>query len=383
MTIENSDTLKATPQAKQYHRLKITLSIISFAVEIIFLLVLILTPISQIMADFGRAFSHLFIIQNAVYLIIFLVISELISLPIAWLRGHHLERRFGLSKQSSHAWFKDHGKAFLLNAVFTLALVEILYVFLHVGGQWWWFWTAAAFSLIFIVMVRLAPVLIFPLFFKFTPLPEDVLRLRLENLMRRAGTRISGMFVMDLSRKSNTVNAALAGIGSSRRVILADTLLKQFSDDEVEVVVAHEVGHHLHRHLLKGITMQSAGIFAFLYLIDLIGSQLATRLDFSGLADIAALPVLALTAATAGLLMSPLVNAIMRHFERQADHEAIRLSGLPEAFVSTMRRLASLNMADPSPHPVIEFLFYSHPSIKRRIEFGHRFVHADVHDGDA
>lgn len=361
--------LTASPRAKQYHRRKIMLSVCAALLEIVFLLVLVMTPLSDMMAEAAHRVSGPFAIAVAVYVLIFLAATEALSFPLSWYRGHRLDRAYGLSRQSFVEWLKDHAKAFGLNAAFTLLLVEILYAFLLLGGRWWWAWTGAVFSTIFIILARLAPVLVFPLFFKFTSLPEGSLRQRIERLTKRANAPVNEVFEMNLSRKSNTVNAALTGIGRSRRVILSDTLLRQFSEDEVEVVVAHELGHHIHRHLFKGILLQTLATFAFLFLVDALAARWANALGYSGLQDLAAMPLLALTAAVMGLLGTPLLNIILRAFERQADYQAIHLTQKPQFFVSTMRRLASLNMADPSPHPLVEFLFYSHPSIRRRIEF--------------
>ncbi len=370
-------SMEATPRAKRYHRHKMMLGLAGYLLEAAFLLVLAFSPLSRRIAGIGSGLPGGYAVQLAVYLLIFMFISEFLSMPVAFARGYWLERRYGLSRQTMAGWVADHAKALLLNLVFTLVLAEILYSFLYFGGQWWWVWTGMIFSALFVILARLAPVLIFPLFFKFKPLESGSLRDRLQRLTEKSRTPVTGIFEMDLSRKSNTVNAALAGIGKGRRIILADTLLQRFSEEEIEVVVAHEIGHHHHGHLAKGIALQTASIFLFLFLVDHAASHWAVALHYNGLRDIAALPLLALTAVGMGLIGTPLLNFVLRHFERQADRYSVRLTGMPQAFESTMRRLAAMNLADPSPNSVIEALFYSHPSIQKRLRLAEQMSRGD------
>ncbi|MCX7016669.1 MAG: M48 family metallopeptidase [Candidatus Sumerlaeota bacterium] len=362
-------TMKATPQAKEYHRRKMLLGAAGVGLEFAFFGVVLASGLSAAMGrwalrfDFQSPWLH-----AALYLAFLGVLNEIVFFPLSYARGHWLERKYGLSRQTTREWLSDHAKSVALNAVLMLLLTEILYTFVWGGGRWWWLWTAGAFTLVFVALARLAPVLIFPLFFKFKPIAEGELRERLARLAERAGTAISGIYEMNLSSKSRTVNAALAGLGRTRRIILADTLLERFPVDEVEIVIAHELGHHLKAHLLKGMALQTAMIFLFLWLVDLIAAPAAARLGFAGLGDVGAFPLLALVGAALGVALMPVTNAILRGFERQADRYAIEATGRPETFLAAMRRLGSLNMADPSPHPLVEALFYSHPSIQRRLE---------------
>jgi len=362
--------MTATPRAKRYHRIKLILGGAGVAMEFLFFGALIASGLSAAMGRWAAKLDWAGLwVQTAAYLVLLAALNEAVFFPLAVARGHILERQYGLSRQTMGGWLSDHAKSAALNAALMLLLAEILYAFIRAGGRWWWIWTGLAFSSIFVALARLAPVLIFPLFFKFTPIEQGDLRDRLSRLAQRAGTRLSGIYQMDLSRKSRTVNAALAGLGKTRRIILADTLLERFPNDEVEIVIAHELGHHVKGHLLKGMALQTATIFLFLGLVDLTAGRWARRLGFDGLADVAAFPILALVGAALGVVLMPLINGLLRRFEREADRYAIQASGRPEAFASTMRRLGSLNMADPSPHPLVEALFYSHPSIQRRLAF--------------
>ncbi|MBZ5562134.1 MAG: M48 family metalloprotease, partial [Acidobacteriia bacterium] len=192
-------------------------------------------------------------------------------------------------------------------------------------------------------------------------------------LSNRAGTRVRGVFEWRLSEKSKKANAALVGLGNTRRIILSDTLLADFHEDEVEAVLAHEFGHHVHRHILQGIAIQTAATFLGFCLANIALQWLSDYFGFAGLADFANLPLLALVSTVLSLLLLPAVNAQSRAMERQADAYALKAIPSRSAFVSSMEKLAALNLAERQPHPWIEFLFHSHPSIEKRIAFAQKF----------
>jgi STE24 endopeptidase len=181
------------------------------------------------------------------------------------------------------------------------------------------------------------------------------------------------VFEWKLSEKSKKANAALVGLGNTRRIILSDTLLEQFREDEVEAVLAHEFGHHVHRHLLQGIAAQAVATFLGFYLVDVALFRLSHFFGYAGLADYANLPLLALVATALSLLLLPAVNAHSRAMERQADAYALQTIASKSAFVSSMEKLAALNLAERKPHPWIEFIFHSHPSIEKRVAFAENF----------
>jgi STE24 endopeptidase len=251
--------------------------------------------------------------------------------------------------------------------------VEFLYAAIRHWPEHWWILCAVTFMGFFVLMANLAPVLIFPIFFKFKPLENPSLTERLLELTRRAGTQVKGVFEWKLSEKSNKANAALMGLGNTRRIILSDTLLAKFQDEEVEAVLAHELGHHVHRHIFQMIAIQGAATIAGFYLIHRTLDWLTPHFGFHGAADFANLPLLALVTTVLSLLLLPAVNSYSRTMERQADTYALRAIPSREAFVRSMEKLAELNLAERQPHPWIEFIFHSHPSIQKRIEFAQRF----------
>jgi len=226
-----------------------------------------------------------------------------------------------------------------------------------------------------VVMANLAPVLILPLFYKFTPLPEGELTQRLLALAARAKTKVRGVFTMHVSDKTTTANAALTGLGNTRRIVLGDTMLDRYTPDEIEVVLAHELGHHVHRDIWKLIISQSVLMLGGLYLVNLVLHwAVETQHYYQGLADAATMPLVLLLTAAFGLIVMPLSNGYSRAIEYQADEYALQATQKIEPFKSAMTRLANQNLAEIEPSPVIEFLLHDHPSIGKRLKHADEFA---------
>ena len=194
------------------------------------------------------------------YVLMFSLIMKALSAPFDYL-GFRLEHQYNLSNQKMRSWLWDELKGWLVGLVLGTVFVEIIYAIIRIAPQRWWMIAWAVFVGLFLLMAQLAPVVLFPIFYKFEPLNNDSLRDRLTRLGERAGTRVRGVYEWKLSEKSKKANAALMGMGATRRIILADTLLQNYSDDEIEAVLAHELGHHVRRHIVKGILMQVAITF--------------------------------------------------------------------------------------------------------------------------
>jgi len=224
-----------------------------------------------------------------------------------------------------------------------------------------------AVTLLTVVLARLAPVLIMPLFYRFTPIGEGSLKERILRLCVDAGVRIDGIFSFNLSKNTRKANAAFTGIGRSRRIILGDTLVRDFSEEEIETVFAHELGHYRFGHIRKGIAAGTLLTFTGLFAASLLYAWSLTLFGYASPADLGALPMLAVWLSLFGLVTSPLGNLLSRRHEREADRYAVASTGKREAFVSALRKLGAMNLADPDPHPLVEFLFYSHPPITKRI----------------
>lgn len=290
-----------------------------------------------------------------------------IEFPVAWYQGFALEHRYGLSTQALGRWIGDHVKALLIAAAFAVIGAAIVYATLVWSPRWWWLMAAAIFALGTIVIVRLAPVVLLPLFYAFRPLDRPALTARLVALAERADTHIAGVFEWGLSSHTRKANAALAGMGRTRRILLSDTLLADYSDEEIEVVLAHELAHHVHHDLWRGVALQAALLFSGFFAAHLALMWLGPRLHLSGPSDPAGLPLLLLVGAAWSILLTPLANGLSRAHERRADRYALETTGNVAAFVSAMRRLGQQNMAEERPSQLVQWLFYSHPPIRERI----------------
>ena len=349
------------------------LGIAGFVVDFLFLIAVLVTGWTILFRMWAEKGSTHPALALMIYLLILGLLGKCVSLPLDFVQGYWLEHRYGLSNETFGGWVEDQLKGLAVGGVLGLVALEFLYWTLRRWPVQWWLICAVAFMGFFILLANLAPVIIFPIFFKFKPLENAALSERLMELCRRAKTQVKGVFEWKLSEKSKKANAALTGLGNTRRIILADTLLSSFSDDEVEAVLAHELGHHVHRHIFQGMAMQGAATFLGFYLADVVLRRLTPYFGFRGISDFANLPLLLLVVTGLSLVLLPVVNANSRRMERQAD--AYALSAIPErsVFISSMEKLAEINLAERRPHPWIEFIFHSHPSIEKRVAFAENF----------
>jgi STE24 endopeptidase len=310
----------------------------------------------------------------ALYVVLLGLLNEAISLPFAFYQGVTLERRYGLSTQTTARWWLDHLKAGLLALVFGLIGALILCALIRSNPDRWWILAAAVFTIVMVGLVQLAPVLLLPLFYDFKPLDREALVQRLVALANRAGATVMGVFEWRLSDKTRKANAALTGIGRTRRIIISDTLLTQHSDDEIEVILAHELAHHVHRDIWKGIALETVLIALGFYLADAVLARFAHSFGLAGKADVAALPLLLLAAGAVSIALMPFANALSRAHERRADRYALDMTKNVAAFVSAMKRLGAQNLAEEHPSRLVQVLFYTHPPISARIEAAHAWA---------
>lgn len=289
--------------------------------------------------------------------------------PLSYYSGFVLPHRYGQSNQTLKDWILDGIKGMLIGAPIGLIVLEVLYAFLRSAPDSWWLW-AAGFLLIFnVLLTNLAPVLIMPVFNKYVPLGEEHADLaeRLLRLAKRANTKVRGVFKFDMSKRTNAANAALTGIGNTRRIVLGDTLINEFTPEEIETVLAHELGHHVNHDIPLGILFGTLSTLVSLYLASLALNWAVGELGFTGPADPAALPALMLIFSLYGLITMPAENAFSRWRESLADQYALRATQLPSAMASAMTRLANQNLSEVDPEKWVVFLFHSHPPLEDRI----------------
>jgi len=356
-----------SPEARRYNKILRWLGITDFVVGSAFLILLLITGWTDWLRDFSlrRGFQN-YTLAVFLYLFFLLFISKALGFGFDYY-GFRLERRFQLSTQKFRSWLWDEAKGFLVGLVLGGIVVELLYFMIRQSPQHWWFITWALFMGLFILLAQLAPVVLLPIFYKFEPLDNEDLRRRLVQLSEHAGTQVRGVYRWKLSEKSKKANAALTGLGGTRRIILADTLLDNYAPEEIEAVLAHELGHHVHKHILKSILVQAGTTLLGFWVANWVLHYAVDRHMFEELSDFANLPLLALTATALSLLLMPALNAYSRYNERQADRYAFESIASVEPFISSMNKLALQNLAERTPSKWIEALFHSHPAISKRV----------------
>jgi STE24 endopeptidase len=365
-------------KAKAYARISRRLWLVNTLFSGIYLLVWLLPGWSAALRDWLTARSALFSnpwILIPTFLAIFGSIYSLIDLPLSYYSGFVLPHRFEQSTQSLKDWITDQLKGLAIGAPLGLLMVELLYLALRAAGDLWWLWTVAGLLVLNVLLSNLAPVLIMPIFNKYVPLGVEHKDLaeRLLLLAERAHTRVRGVYKFDMSRRTKSANAALTGMGNTRRIVLGDTLISEFTPDEIETVLAHELGHHVHRDILLLIAFGTVSTLIGFYLASLAMNWAVARFGFMGVSDIAAFPALALILGLYGLVTSPIDNALSRWRERLADEYALSATGKNEAFASAFVRLANQNLGEVDPEPWVVFMFYSHPPLAERIAMAHKW----------
>lgn len=306
-------------------------------------------------------------------LVLALVLSlslALMTLPLGYVRGYVMAHAWGLSTQDAGGWISDQLRGALVAGVIATVSAVAYFGALRWAPGTWWLWGWASFTVLTILLTFLFPVLIAPLFFRFTPLAEGPLRTKVLALGSEAGIDLEEVQVADASRRTTAENAYVAGIGSSKQLVLYDTLLEAGSEEETLFVVAHELGHKVKNHIWKGIAVSSAGLLAGFAFLNWLSQrkELWEWGGATGAGDLRALPLLLVFLVVATLIATPLQSTLSRHHEREADVVALELTEDPATAVRSFRRLAFANLADLDPPRPIVWMLFSHPPIPERIE---------------
>lgn len=340
------------PKASRYHRLKRQAGLLSLVCTI-----LLLAGAVYLRPSFPLL----------VYVLLLVLANEILTLPIAYYRNFVLEQRYELSSAGPGAWLRDELKGFGIAVVLAALGTQVVYALIAWNSVWWWVPAAAFGAAMTLALARLAPVVLLPLFYELAPLERPALNARLVELSARAGVPVLGVFEWGLGARTRRANAALVGSGSTRRILLSDTLLNAYSDDEIEVILAHELAHHVHRDIPKGVLLELVLLLAAGFGASAGINGFWAPLGLRGPADPAGLPVLLLGAGAVMLAATPVVNAFSRANERRADDFALALTGRSDAFVTAMRRLGAQNLTEESPSKTSVWLFHTHPPIAERI----------------
>jgi STE24 endopeptidase len=355
-------------EAKRYGRLELRCALADKALDLAYLAIaafFLARPLDRWLQTFPLLAGNWTLRLSAMFLAVF-ALHVAVSFPLSFYAGHRLEHQFHLSTQTFGRWLWRYTKRTLLAWAFLLAMILGLYWLIWTAGPWWWPTAALAVFIVSVVLGQLAPVLILPLFYKIEKLDSPELNDRFARLASGTGLSIEGVYRMNLSEETQKANAMLAGLGRTRRVLLGDTLLAGFSPDEIEVIFAHEIGHHVCRHIPKIIAVGLVYTLAGFWLCDRLLHVWVAPLDYARL-PIATFPLLMLALTVFGMLIEPLQNVLSRRFERQADRFALDRTGLKEAYQSAFRKLAKSNKDDPNPHWLDVALFHSHPPVAERL----------------
>lgn len=356
-------------QAKQYARIKRQLWLVDQFISLLYALLWLTLAWSTGLRAWLEGFTNNEWLLVAAFASIFAGIYFLLNLPLSYYDGFALPHRYDLSTQSVKDWIVDQLKSIALGAVLGLLVIELVYLALRLTGDAWWLWLTGGALVFSVLLTNLSPILIMPIFNKFTPLGEEHADLaeRLIKLAENAGTKIKGVYKMDMSRRTRQANAALMGTGNTRRIVLGDTLIDEFSADEIETILAHELGHHVHRDIPWMIAFGTLTTAVSFFLVSLAMDWAVQTFGLNGVADPASLPALMILLSLYGLLLMPIENAFSRWRENLADDYALEATGKSQAFASAFTRLANQNLSDVDPQSWVVFLFYSHPPLNARI----------------
>src|SRR6476646_9634642 len=368
MTITEANLHPDTPEAREYNRARRWLELGDLAVSFGFLIVLLATGWTKTLSGLAtRMAPDRYWLDLFFYVMFLSLISKALGFALDFY-GFRLEHRFSLSNQRLFSWLKDEFKGWFLGLIMATVLAEIVYALIRTSPEYWWLFGWLIFMGLFVFFAQIAPVVLFPLFYKFAPLQNDELKARLMRLGERAGTRVRGVYEWKLSEKSKKANAALTGLGNTRRIILADTLLQNYSDDEIEAVLAHELGHHVHKHILKSIAVQAGITLLGFWAANTVLHYAMERSHlFETMSDFANLPLLVMVSTVLSFLLMPILNSYSRFNERQADRYCFQSITSVTPFISSMNKLAEQNLAERQPGKWVEWFFHSHPAIAKRV----------------
>ena len=360
--------------SKKYNNTKLAIGIGKSIVSFIFLYLFISLGYSLKLQNYIQAYTGNHYLVFILFVFAIGIFGSVLFMPINIYTGYYLEHKYNLSNQTFFKYFLENLKSMLVGLVIGIPILLLFFFVINQFADLWWLVFAAAMFLVSVVLSQLFPILIMPIFYKVIPLRDEELKSRISNLAKGAGIKVENVFSFDMSKNTKKANAAFTGLGKTKRIILGDTLLNEYSKDEIETVIAHELGHYKHKHIIKNLIFGTVSSFLTFFVISILYKNSLSWFDFESITQIAALPLLSLWAMIIGLIQSPIGNILSRKYEYEADRYAIESTLKPESFINTLNKLTDQNLGDREPHPFIEWFFYSHPSIKNRINAIRDFV---------
>jgi STE24 endopeptidase len=351
-------------RADRYANIKYALAIADIVYTLLLLALLQLSRVNIALKVLAYVITPIAAVRVALYSAIVFILYSILTFGLDLYRSFVVERYFGLSRQKLSSWVLDYLKGGALNLLMFVVLMESFFFFVRNYPLSWWWMSAALWIFLTVVVARIFPVIVIPLFFKYKKISDEGLRASIFELAKKMRVKILDVFEIDYSKKSLKANAAFVGMGSSRRVLLTDTLLGgKFQNKEIEMILAHEFAHYRYRHLLKMVLMSAAAIILTFYIFFMLDQAGLKAYDLGNLGSWLFLFMLF------QIISAPLVNMIHRKMEANADEAAIRTVGDREAFISMMNKLADQNLAQRKPPLWAKIFFYDHPPIQERIDF--------------
>jgi STE24 endopeptidase len=316
----------------------------------------------------NRFGDGLWYVVNAIYTAVSIFGFAAFMMPFSYYSGYVLEHHYGLSNETFGDWIVDFVKSLLIDLVLATILFSVVYALLRLIPEWWWLAAAVFYILFSVIISTIAPVIIMPLFHKFEPLEEGDLTEAVRKMMDEAGIKVVGVFKWGLEERTTTANAAFAGFGKTKRIILGDTLLSGYSQDEILAILAHEIGHYKNKDSLRLIVTSSFLALLGFFVAHHCLTWLTAYFSLGEIYNIAAAPVFIFSLFVFSLVSMPFSNMHSRRREFAADAYAIEKMGSPEALITSFEKLADQNLSNKEPSAWVEFLLHSHPSMARRIE---------------
>ena len=358
--------------ARRYARLRRAYAVADIALAGLFVILMTAWGTGDLYSVAGAIFAGQWG-RSAAYIFLFFLVYRVVMFPFHYQARFRLEHRFGLSNQTFRAFLMREAKTFLVAQVIVVPSVVLIYALLRVAGQMWWLYAAAFYIALAVVMGRLFPVLVFPLFYRKKRIRRSGLIERLSALAEKADFSVANVYSFDLSRESRKLTAALIGLGRSRQVLISDTLMKNFDDEEIAVVFAHELGHHVMGHYFQMFIFASVASLVGFYFAAEVTTGLIRVFDIETapgippMADVRTLPLLCMALAGFAFLVRPLQNFFSRKLELDSDRYALASTGDNDAYIRMFETLARQNLAETRPGGLATFLFYDHPPIEKRL----------------
>ena len=353
--------------SKKYNNIKLGFSIGEGVLSFVLILLFVLTGLSLNLQNYVNQITSNSYLLFLLFTMVTGISMAIIFSPINFYTGFYIEHKYNLSNQTFFKWIWEGTKGVAVSSVIGIPLLLFFYYTLNQFGNLWWLPFAIVLFIVSVILARVVPVFILPLFYKITPIEDEDLKSRINSLAKDAGIKVENVYKFDMSKNTKKANAAFTGIGKSKRILLGDTLLENYTKDEIETVIAHELGHYKKKHIIKNIIIGTVASFLTLFIISYLYKISIRWFGFDRITIVAALPLLSLWIMLVGLIQTPLTNILSRKYEYEADEYAVSSTGKPVSFESTLEKLTEQNLGDKNPHPFVEWFFYSHPSIKNRI----------------